>query len=204
MGIFMVRAHAKHGISGNLSTCLAIRSVALALVLGIAGCSGKPSSPASSPVPTSQEQTPPANQSDAGAIAYQLNICSDSLADIRDVLQQVATGATGDAKTIVEEASLMAEDLGVGLESILDDVEKTPETDKKRWQELFTELSDALVDLEALGERVEMLTTSEGRGGVADEYSKLNESYEASWAAMDESIDLAARVSGVQRVATES
>lgn len=203
MGIFMVRGHAKHRICRNLRSFLATGSLVLAIGLCTAGCSGKEST-AEPPPPASKvkETAPEVNQSDAGAIAYQLNICSDSLAEIRDILQQVGPEAKGDAKTVVDEAAVMAEDLGVGLEEILDDVEKVPDTDKKRWEGLFTELSDAMVDLEALGERVETLATSEGRGGVTDTFSKMTENYEASWAAMDESINLAARIAGVNREVT--
>jgi len=180
----------------------------LAAIIGfsLVGCSsgkqeaGAPKAPAG----TTKGAETPTNQSDAAAVTYQLNICSDSLADIRDSLEQVAPAVKGDAKTNVEEASVMAEDLGVGLEQILDDVEKIPESNKARWKELFTELSDALVDLEALGERVETLATSEGRGGTTDSFSKLTESYEASWAALDESIDLAAKIAGVAREVPES
>ncbi len=193
-------------ISGKFMSRWMGASLAALIGFSLVGCSsgkqeaGAPKAPAG----TTKEAETPTNQSDAAAVTYQLNICSDSLADIRDSLEQVAPAVKGDAKTNVEEASVMAEDLGVGLEQILDDVEKIPESNKARWKELFTELSDALVDLEALGERVETLATSEGRGGTTDSFSKLTASYEASWAALDESIDLAAKVAGVAREVPEA
>lgn len=188
-------------ISVNFRSSFRAWVLALAMSLIAGGCSSGQSepSPSNAPPGATRESGQAESQSETGAIAYQLNICSDSLAEVRDTLEQVGTEVKGDAKTIVEEASVMAEDLGVGLEAILDDVEKVPESDKVRWQELFTELSDALVDLESLGERVETLATSKGRGGMVDTFSKLTENYEASWAAMDESIDLAAKVAGVSR-----
>lgn len=189
----------------NFRPPLRIGVPTLLLSLIALGCSGGESQTPDANVPSlpAKESGSAESQSEAGAVAYQLNICSDSLAEVRDTLEQVGTVAKGDAKTVVDEASVMAEDLGVGLEEILDDVEKVPESDNARWKELFTELSDALVDLESLGERVETLATSEGRSGVVNTFSKLTESYEASWAAMDESIDLAAKIAGVKREVPE-
>ncbi len=201
-------------ISVNFRRSFQAGALSLLFSLTFIGCSGKPSekleagqagtASEADTATTAGKEEKAETQSEAGAVAYQVNICSDSLAEVRDSLEQVGTEAKGDAKTIVEEASVMAEDLGVGLEEILDDVEKVPESDTAKWKELFTELSDALVDLESLGERVETLATSEGRGGVVDTFSKLTESYEAAWAAMDESIDLAAKIAGLKREVPES